>query len=74
MKFAKLLNDGSEIRFVDTKHLGGERKATTNLYKEITEVHVKEALDPSMLMLNIPIKEPNELIPVIELTLKEEEK
>jgi len=25
-------------------------------------------------MLNIPIKEPNELIPVIELTLKEEEK
>ncbi|EMF0307680.1 alpha-L-fucosidase [Enterococcus hirae] len=74
VKFAKLLNDGSEIRFVDTKHLGGERKATTNLYKEITEVHVKEALDPSMLMLNIPIKEPNELIPVIELTLKEEEK
>lgn len=74
VRFAKLLNDSSEIRFVDTKHLGGERKATTNLYKEITEVHVKEALDPSMLMLNIPIKEPNELIPVIELTLKEEGK
>lgn len=71
VSFARLLNDGSEIRFTDTKNLGGERQATTNLYKEITEVHVKEALDPSMLMLNIPIKKPNELIPVIELTLKE---
>lgn len=70
VSFARLLNDGSEIRFIDTKNLGGDRKATTNLYKEITEVHVKEALDPSMLMLNLPIREPNELIPVIELTLK----
>lgn len=74
VSFARLLNDGSEIRFTDTKNLGGERVATTNLYKEITEVHVKEALDPSMLMLNLPIREPNELIPVIELTLKEVEK
>ncbi|MGM0238728.1 alpha-L-fucosidase [Enterococcus sp. AZ103] len=71
ISFARLLNDGSEIRFTDTKNLGGDRKATTNLYKEITEVHVKEALDPSMLMLNIPVRKPNELIPVIELTLKE---
>ncbi|MGX2945539.1 alpha-L-fucosidase [Enterococcus alishanensis] len=71
ISFARLLNDGSEIRFTDTKNLGGDRKATTNLYKEITEVHVKEALDPSMLMLNIPVRRPNELIPVIELTLKE---
>lgn len=73
VSFARLLNDGSEIRFADTKDLGGERAATTNLYKEITEVHVKEALDPTMLMLNLPIREPNELIPIIELTLKEEE-
>lgn len=70
--FARLLNDGSEIRFTNTKNLGGDRKATTNLYKEITEVHVKEALDPTMLMLNIPIRRPNELVPVIELTLKED--
>ena len=68
--FARLLNDGSEIRFVDTKELGGDRAATTNLYKEITEVHIKESLDPSMLMLNLPIKKPDVLVPVIELTLK----
>lgn len=71
--FARLLSDGAEIRFIDANRLGGDRKATTNLYKEITEVHVKEALDPSMLMLNIPIREPKELIPVIELTLKEDD-
>ncbi|MGG0740924.1 alpha-L-fucosidase [Niallia taxi] len=74
VSFARLLNDGSEIRFTDAKNLGGDRKATTNLYKEITEVHIKEALDPTMLMLNVPIREPNELISVIELTLKEEDK
>lgn len=70
VSFARLLNDGSEIRFADTKNLGGEREATDNLYKEITQVHVKESLDPTMLMLNIPIQAPKELIPVIELTLK----
>ncbi|EKP7340246.1 alpha-L-fucosidase [Listeria monocytogenes] len=74
VSFARLLNDGSEIRFSDTKNLGGEREATTNLYKEIMEVHVKEALDPTMLMLNLPIREPKELVSVIELTLKEEKK
>lgn len=73
VKFARLLNDGSEIRYVDTKNLGGEREATEDLYKEITEVHVKEALDPTMLMLNLPIQKPKELVPVIELTLEEEE-
>ncbi|WP_429976278.1 alpha-L-fucosidase [Enterococcus sp. DIV0086] len=71
--FARLLNDGSEIRFADTKDIGGERLATTNLYKEITEVHVKEALDPTMLLLNLPVRQPDELVPVIELTLKNEE-
>ncbi|SEO02210.1 alpha-L-fucosidase [Amphibacillus marinus] len=70
--FARLLNDGSEIRFTDTKNLSGKRASNTNLYKEITEVNIKEALDPTMLMLNLPIRKPNELIPVIELTLKEE--
>jgi alpha-L-fucosidase len=70
VSFARLLNDGSEIRFANTKNLGGEREATDNLYKEITEVHVKESLDPTMLMLNLPIQAPKELIPVIELTLK----
>lgn len=71
--FVRLLNDGSEIRFADTKDIGGERLATTNLYKEITEVHVKEALDPTMLLLNLPVRQPDELVPVIELTLKNEE-
>lgn len=71
VSFARLLHDGSEIRFSDTKNLGGEREATTDLYKEITEVHIKEALDPTMLMLNVPIIKPNEFVSVIELTLKE---
>jgi alpha-L-fucosidase len=70
--FARLLNDGSEIRFADTKDLGSERQATSNLYKEITEVHVKEALDPTMLLLNLPVRQPEEIVPVIELTLKKE--
>ncbi|MDR2975995.1 MAG: alpha-L-fucosidase [Streptococcaceae bacterium] len=68
--FATLMNDGSEIRFVDSKDIGGERQATDDLQKEITEVHIKESLDPTMLVLNLPIRRPDELIPVIELTLK----
>ena len=68
--FARLLSDGSEIRFVDKKNIGGEREATDNLYKEVAEVHIKEAIDPSTLLLNIPIRPPKDLVPVIELTLK----
>lgn len=73
VSFARLLNDGSEIRFMNTKDIGSERQATSNLYKEITEVHVKETLDSTMLLLNLPIRQPNEIVPVIELTLKRED-
>ena len=68
-----MLNDGSEIRFVDTTQIGGERKATENLYKEITEVHIKESLDKSTMVLNLPVEKPNDIVPVIELTLKKED-
>ncbi|RLK62856.1 alpha-L-fucosidase [Atopobacter sp. AH10] len=70
ISFARLLDDGSEIRFVDTKGLTDDRPSNTNLYKEITEVHVKESLDPTMVMLNLPIHQPNSYVTVIELTLK----
>ena len=73
LEFARMLNDGSEIRFVDTTQIGGERKATENLYKEITEVHIKESLDKSTMVLNLPVEKPNDIVPVIELTLKKED-
>lgn len=70
VKFARLLNDGSEIRFVETK--GRPKISDGNLYKEITMTHIKESIDPSVLVINIPVIKPNVLVPVIELTLKED--
>ncbi len=72
VEFARLLDDGSEIRFKNTSELKIERDATDNLYKEITEVHIKESLDKKMLLLNLPIEKPSNFVPVIELILKEE--
>lgn len=68
--FARLLADGSEIRFVDTKNLPDRRPDNDNLYQEVTTAHIDESLDPSMVMLNLPVKEPDQLLTVIELTLK----
>ncbi|SJZ55415.1 alpha-L-fucosidase [Pilibacter termitis] len=70
VKFARFLHDGSEIRFANTKDLDPVRKTEENLYHEVTVLHIGEALDPTMLLLHLPIQMPDELIPVIELTLK----
>ena len=72
MRFARLLSDGSEVRFVERSQISGDRKSTDNLYKEVTEVHLKEAISPETLVLNLPIKQPDKQVTVIELTLKEE--
>lgn len=65
VSFARLLNDGSEITFLDVSNLDAK------LSKENKKSNMKEPLDPTMIRLNLPVREPNELIPVIELTLKE---
>ena len=72
VRFARLLSDGSEVRFVERSQISGDRKSTDNLYKEVTEVHLKEAISPETLVLNLPIKQPDKQVTVIELTLKEE--
>lgn len=72
IQFVRLLSDGSEIQFKDSKTITGIRPSYKDLRKEITEVNIKESLDPASLVLNLPIQKPFENVPVIELILKEE--
>lgn len=72
IKFARLMSDGSEIQFKDSKAITGVRPSYKDLRKEITEVNIKESLDPESVILNLPIRKPFGTVPVIELILKEE--
>lgn len=72
IKFARLLNDGSEIRFKDSNTITGIRPSYKDLNKEITEINIKESLDPTAVVLNLPIQKPTRDVPVIEILLKDE--
>lgn len=68
--FAQLLNDGSEIKYIQGEELSAKRKSYTDLNQEVAQPHIKDHFADQTLMLILPVKRPNVLVPVIELILE----
>lgn len=68
--YAQLLNDSSEIKYIQDEGLTGQRKSHKDLNAEITEIHIKDKFADNSLMVTLPVQKPEVLVPVIEFILK----
>ncbi|MGL5254645.1 MAG: alpha-L-fucosidase [Brevinema sp.] len=71
VKFAQFLHDGSEVNIIEGRVLNQKRKAETNLNNEIKALHIKEKLEDTTIIIEIPVKKPQMLVPVIEIILED---
>lgn len=71
VKYAQLVNDGSEIKYIQNEGLSGKRKSHKDLNAEVTEIHIKDKFADNTLMVTLPVQKPDVLVPVIEFILKE---
>lgn len=71
VKYAQLLNDHSEIKYIQDEGLSGKRKSHKDLNLEITEVHIKDKFADEALLLTLPVQKPDTVVPVIEFILEE---
>ncbi len=71
VKYIQLLNDSSEIKFIENEGISGKRKSHKDLNLEVTELHIKEKLNEDILMLTLPVQKPDVLVPVIDILLKD---
>ncbi len=72
VKFAQFLNDYSEVKVIEAQVLNEKRKGESNLNNELKALHIKEKLDLNSIIIEIPVKKPDTLIPVIEIIFEEE--
>lgn len=72
IKYAQFLNDYSELKVIEAKTLNEERKAETNLDNELKVLHIKDKLDLKTVIIEIPVKKPDVLVPVVEVIFEEE--
>ena len=73
VEYAQLLNDHSEIKFIQDEGLSGKRKSHKDLNKEITEIHIKDKFADKAMLITLPVQKPDVAVPVIEFILKEQE-
>lgn len=71
VEYVQLLNDHSEIKYIEKEGLSGKRKSHKDLNIEITEVHIKDKFNENALLLNLPVQKPDVIVPVIEFILKD---
>ncbi|WP_333813819.1 alpha-L-fucosidase [Muricomes intestini] len=71
VSYARLLNDSSEIKYIQGEGLMGIRKSHKNLNDEVTEIHIKDKFDDNALLVTLPVQRPDVLVPVIEFILKD---
>lgn len=69
--YAQLVNDNSEIKYIQDEGLSGKRKSHKDLNAEVTEIHIKDKFADNSLMVTLPVQRPDVLVPVIEFILKD---
>ncbi|MDK2818121.1 MAG: alpha-L-fucosidase [Spirochaetota bacterium] len=70
VKFAQFLHDHSDLKVIEAIVLNTARKDEIDLNNEIKALHIKEKLDEKTIIIEIPVKAPNILVPVIEITFE----
>ena len=73
VEYAQLLNDHSEIKYIQDEGLSGKRKSHKDLNLEVTEIHIKDKFEDKALLVTLPVQKPDTAVPVIEFILKEQE-
>lgn len=73
VEYAQLLNDHSEIKYIQDEGLSGKRKSHKDLNLEVTEIHIKDKFEEKALLVTLPVQKPDVIVPVIEFILKEQE-